>query len=109
MVTKTDLRTELHNILLRHEGPERAITGRELAGMFGFKSDRIIRLAIRELRRNTPILSDGNGFFMPTNRDQVNQCLASLRSRLIEDAKTRRDIKVAASLYFTPAEQGRLI
>jgi hypothetical protein len=108
MTTATSLQTDLKAILLRHEGPANAITAGELALICG-KSDRVIRLAIRELRRDTPILSSGTGFFMPTSRDQVEYCLASLRSRLIEDSKTRRDIKVSAALYFTPARQERLL
>jgi len=51
-----DLRTELKNILMRHEGPQRAITAGELARMLGYKNDRIIRLAIRQL-----IKGDGDG------------------------------------------------
>lgn len=108
MATATSLQTELRDTLSSHQGPAQAITAGELARLFD-KSDRVIRLAIRELRRDTPILSSGTGFFMPSNRAEVNECLASLRGRLIEDAKTRRDIKVNAALYFTPAHQERLL
>ena len=117
-LTKTDLRLELKNLLLRHEGPERAITAGELARMFA-TSDRIIRLAIRELIRGD---GDGNsgipiassvenppGYFIVTTRQQVEGYRHSVKSRLIEDAKRIRDFRRAADQWLTPAGQGRLI
>lgn len=115
MVTKTDLRLELKNILLQHEGPEKAITGRELAVMFGFKSDRIIRLAIRALIRGEgdgnnglPLVSTGQGYFIPTSRQQAEDYRQKEKGRLIEDALRIRDFRRAADQWLTPAEQSRL-
>ena len=103
------IKQELKTILLRHEGKEQAITSRELCLLLGLQ-DRALRLFIRDLREElVPILSSGEGYYLPANRDEVNQCLASMRSRLIADAITRRYIKKAAALYLTPAEQGVLM
>ena len=105
------LKDQLKAILSRHEGRSQAITSRELSGVTG-QPDRTIRLAIRELRREKfPILSSTEfpaGYYLPNNRGELGECLSSLRSRLIEDAKTRRDIKVGGDCYLTPAEQLKL-
>lgn len=114
-----DLRTELKNILMRHEGPQRAITAGELARMLGYKNDRIIRLAIRQLikgdgdgNRGMPIASsteNSPGYFIITSRQQADEYALSIRRRLIEDALRRRDFRRAADQWLVPAEQGRLI
>lgn len=104
-----DLKAQLKNILSRHEGRDNAITSRELSQVTG-EPDRTIRLAIRELRADSlPVLSSGEGYFLPVNWAEVMECAASMKSRLIEDAKTRRDILRSATFYLTPAKQGRLI
>ncbi len=48
-MNEVNLKAEVQKVLSRHEGPERAITGKELASIFGRKDDRAIRLIIREL------------------------------------------------------------
>ena len=110
---KSDLRDKLQSVLLRHEGPARAITAGELARMFGYKDDRIIRLAIRELIRNgLPVAASTEnfpGYFIVTSRQQADEYALSIKKRLIEDAIRRRDFRRAADQWLTPAEQGRLI
>lgn len=104
-----EFKLQLKDILLRHEGENQAITSARLCHLVGYP-DRTVRKVIRELRAERfPVLSSGKGFYLPVNRDELDQCLASMRSRLIEDAKTRRDIRIAGGLYLTPARQGRLI
>jgi len=104
-----NLKAEIKNILLRHEGQAQAIKSKELCLLLTLP-DRQVRLLIRELRSDgLPVLSSGEGYYMPSNWDELRECLASMRSRLIEDALTRRDIKVYGERYLTPAEQGRLI
>lgn len=107
-MTNEEFKVELKNILLRHEGKDRAIKSNELCLLLELP-DRQVRLLIRELRSDgLPVLSSGEGYFMPINQDELRYCLASMRSRLIQDALTRRDIKVYGERYLTPAEQGRM-
>jgi len=107
------VKTELRKILERHEGRDRAITGMELAKRLNQRDDRRIRILIRELRHEMfPILSSTTspaGYYLPTNQIEIKECLASLRSRLVEDATTRRDIKIGGGRYLTPAVQERLL
>ncbi len=112
-MNEVNLKAEIQKILSRHEGPERAITGKELAGMFGYKNDRAIRLIIRELiSEGLPVASSTErnpGYFIITTRRQAEDYALSIKSRLINDALRRRDFRRAADLYLTPAKQGKLI
>lgn len=108
--TSFEYKENLRNILLKHHGSNDPIKAHELKSLFNQKDDRRIRQAIRELRHEgLPVLSNGDGYFLPNSWNEVNECLTSLRSRLIEDAKTRRDIKVSSSFYLTKDTQPRLI
>uniref|UniRef100_A0A6M3IV08 Putative structural protein n=1 Tax=viral metagenome TaxID=1070528 RepID=A0A6M3IV08_9ZZZZ len=108
-----NLKGNLKAVLLRHEGPERAITAKTLAHMFGYKDDRAIRLAIRDLiAEGLPVASSTEntpGYFIVTDRKQAEQYALSIRSRLIEDAIRRRDFRRAADQWLTPAVQQKLI
>lgn len=110
--TLVKLKRELRLILGRHEGRRQAITSRELSALTG-ADDRRVRLAIRELRaEGFPVLSSPiapAGFYLPMSWLELDECLASLRSRLIEDARTRRDLKVHGARYLTPAYQVKLL
>lgn len=104
-----DLKLQLKHILWRHKGKNQAITASELCRLIE-QPDRTVRLIIRELRSDLfPVLSSGRGYYLPSNRAELDQCVASMKSRLIEDAKTRRDILKAGALYLKPAKQGVLI
>ena len=106
-----ELKSQLKNILLRHEGQAQAITGRELAAIFNLRDDRRVRLAIRELiTEGVPIASSTeSGYFIVSTRQEAEQYAQSIRSRLIQDAIRRRDFRRAADQYLTPAEQGILL
>ena len=108
----SDLKQEVKLILGRHEGRNCAITGKELASMLGYKDDRAIRQAIRELRADKfPILSATDspaGYFLPLTKTEVDECLQQNKSRLIEDAKVIRDIKQGAAMWLLPAVQRSL-
>jgi hypothetical protein len=108
-----ELKTEVKGILLRHEGKDRAITGRELANLFGYRNDRQIRLIIRELiAEGWPIASSTEspfGYFIVATRKEAEQYAVSIRSRLIEDALRRRDFRRAVDQYLTPAIQGKML
>ena len=107
-----DFKTQIKEILQRHEGRDRAITARGLSDITG-QPDRRVRLVIRELiKEGMPILSSTEspaGYFLPSNWHELNECAASLRGRLIEDAKRRRDLLRAGALYLKPAEQRKLL
>ena len=108
-----DLKVELKRILLRHEGEDKAIIGRELAKMFGLKDDRRVRLAIRDLIKDgLPIAANTEslaGYFVVNTRQEADRYAQSIRNRLIKDAIRRRDFRRAADQYLTPAEQGVLL
>lgn len=108
-----DLKLRLKGVLLRHEGKNRAITGRELATIVGHRDDRQVRLAIRELITDgLPVASSTEspaGYFIVATRQEAENYAASIRSRLIEDALRRRDFRRAADMHLTPAKQGILI
>ena len=56
--------------------------------------ERRVRLIIRELIKSYAIASTTEapaGYFIAVTREEVNQYAQSLRNRLIEDAKRRRD------------------
>tara|TARA_Y100000310_G_scaffold291660_1_gene319757 strand:+ start:222 stop:554 length:333 start_codon:yes stop_codon:yes gene_type:complete len=108
-----NLKPQLKDILLRHTGRSRAITGKDLAKMLGHKDDRKIRLIIRELiGEGTPIASSTEppaGYFLVSTWQEVEQYAQSIKSRLISDALRRRDFRRSAALLLRSAEQGRLI
>jgi len=112
-VPENDLNTRLKSILVRHEGRARAISGRELATIVGHRDDRKVRMVIRELiAQGLPVASSTEppaGYFVVATRQEAADYAISIRSRLIEDAKRRRDFRRAADLYLTPARQGILI
>jgi len=106
-----DIKQQLKNILLRHEGLALAITGRELAHIFGLRDDRKIRLIIRELITDgLPVASSTeSGYFIVKTRQEAGQYAQSIKNRLINDALRRRDFRRAADQYLTPAEQIRML
>jgi hypothetical protein len=120
-VARLELKGELRLILLQHQNRGRAITGKELARMFGYRDDRQIRLAIRELIRDglpiaaaTESRENGRmrlpaGYFLATTWEEANEYADSIKGRLIEDALRRRDFRRGAVLYLKKAEQWRLL
>lgn len=109
----SDLKREVKEILLRHEGRDRAITGRELAIMLRQHDDRQIRQIIRELiTAGLPIASSTGkeaGYFLVITRGEVNEYAESVKGRLINDALRKRDFRRSAALYLGPARQGKLL
>lgn len=109
-----DLKAQVLSILERHEGIENAVMSLDLAEYVGLErvknSQRKLQIIIRELRKEgKPVLSNGDGYYFPATWAEVVGCLDSLKSRLIEDAKTRRDIKKGAAEWFAGAERARLL
>lgn len=114
---ETTLKEEVLAILEKHPGRENVIVSYDLAEYVGMPrtraAQRKLQIIIRELRKEgKPILSTCSkpaGYYYAGTWTEVQECLASLRSRLIEDALTRRDIKIGAGLYFTKAERVRML
>ena len=89
-------------------GKPNALPGRILAQRLGFKDDRRIRLAIRELIANGyPIASSVSppmGFFIAQDKKEAERYLSDLKGRLVEDAYRRRDFKIAARAILQPEQ-----
>ena len=104
-----DLKAELKLILGRHEGRDKAITGKALAEMLGQRDDRAIRETIRELITDgLPVASATEppyGYFLVMTKQEADNYAAGERSRLIEIALRRRDFRRAAACWLAPAVQ----
>jgi len=106
---RVSLKRELTEVIKRHQGRDRAITGMELAKMLNQRDDRKIRILIRELiEGNLPIASCSSGYFIPVTYQEAQEYADSLKGRLIEDALRRRDFRRAADCHLRPATQRRL-
>ena len=113
----TDLKSRVLAILEHHKGRADAITSYDLAEAVDLPRTRAVQrklqLIIRELRKEgRPVLATCRapyGYYYASTWAEVQDCLASLKSRLCEDALTRRDIKVASGLYFEGARRVKLL
>jgi hypothetical protein len=99
-----ELKVELKKELQGRIGEGRAITAKRLCRRFGLKDDRLLRLAIRELRREIPVLSSGKGYFIPTGWKELHHWGDAMTDRLKEDALTRRDTLQSARRYLPPEQ-----
>lgn len=99
------------SILSSRLGQENAVTAREIADKLGVRDTRQIRRAIRELRMGgIPIASSptGNaGYFIPTDRDEAEHCLAVLWHQVDEIIQIARPLGQAFKLVF-PARPEQL-
>lgn len=113
MTIETTLTEQVMVILRGHYGHAHPVKGREIATKLGLKTDRPVRLAIRELiAQGIPIASSvvtPLGYYLVETYAETREYLAVLRSRLIEDAKRRRDFKRGAGLYFDKTVQRRML
>lgn len=106
---------ELKQEVLKHlkHGQSKAIKGQVIAERLGFKNDRAVRLAIRDLiAQGVPIassVSEPQGYYIAETYQEALEYMAGLRSRLIQDAMRRRDFKLSAYRYFEGARQKRLL
>lgn len=89
-------------------GKEKARTGKELARVLGFSSDRLIRHAIRELiAEGVPVASSVTpplGYFIASSLDEATDYMKVLKSRLVNDAYRRRDFRIAAREVLQPCQ-----
>ena len=94
-------------------GAENAILSLDLAEAVDLPRTRAIQrklqIIIRELRHeNQPILSQcvpPYGYYWPASWLEVQTFRASMKSRLIQDALTLRDVKIGAGYLFAQAEK----
>jgi len=109
----TDLKAQVKDILQRHEGRSRAITGKELARMLGYRDDRKIRQIIEELLDDgLPIISTTEapgGYFIPTSLGEAQRYTQSLQSRATLIFLRRKKVITNTALYLKPATQVRLL
>lgn len=110
MTTAAETKVKLKDaVLLRlKRGKLNALPGRILAQRLGFKDDRQIRIAIRNLIADGhPIaasVSPPMGFFIAETTKEATQYLSDLKGRLVEDAYRYRDFKVAARAVIQPEQ-----
>lgn len=106
------MKTELKNILERHEGRERAIKAQELACLLD-TDERHVRQVIEELIDDgLPVVSATEspaGYFIPVSLEQAKEYTQSLRSRAVLIFLRRKKVIRNTALHLKPASQGRLI
>lgn len=99
---KADVRS-----LLRY-GKSNALSGRILAQRLGFKNDRQIRLAIREIiASGVPIISSVHppyGYYIADSPDEVVEHLGELRHRALEVLGRYKDLKLASREILQPSQ-----
>lgn len=110
-MTSKELKTELRNILDRHIGRDRAITGDTLAKMVR-QGNRQVRQAIEELiDEGLPVISTSQhpaGYFIPTSLAEAKEHTESLRTRALALFVRSRQVRRNTALYLGPALQKRL-
>lgn len=89
-------------------GKEKARTGKDLAKILGFKDDRQIRLAIREIiAAGVPIISSVHspyGYYIADNPEEIIEHLGELRHRALEVLGRYKDLKLAAREILQPCQ-----
>lgn len=89
-------------------GKSKAVTGKLLAKRLGQKDDRTIRLAIRELIHDGVAVASSvggpPGFYLIESREEAEEYMAALKSRLVEDALRRSDFKRASRHIRVPQQ-----
>jgi len=99
-----ELKTEVRSLLRYGKGNARK--GQDIAKILGFKNDRLIRLAIRDLiAEGLPVASSVTpplGFFIASSLDEARDYMRVLKGRLVQDAYRRRDFKLASRKILQP-------
>lgn len=85
----------IHEILQAHRGKENPIKSAQIAALLGIKEDDThsrTRGLIKKcaVEYNLPLLSSQKGYFLAKTKEELNQCLQNLNSRIagIEERKT---------------------
>lgn len=109
------LKPELRRIMEYHQGRKNAITRRELreALQLPNSQDRKLRLTIAEIRREgTPVLfstQPPSGYYLPESLAELKEGIAHLRSYVIDEARTLRDLRLAGNRWIAGEGQGKLL
>ncbi len=102
--------TDLQNAILTQlrPGKAHAIPGHVLAKRLGHNNDRTIREEIRDLIASGFAIASSNskpmGFYLAESPEEVEEYMAVLQGRLVEDAYRRRDFKRAARDIMKPQQ-----
>jgi len=107
------MRTELNGSSLKREvrtllryGKEKARTGSELAKALGFKDDRLVRLAIKDLiDEGLPVASSvkpPHGYFIASSYQEAQEYMRVLHSRLVGNAYRLKGFKQASRDILQP-------
>jgi hypothetical protein len=105
----------LINILQRHQGRQNAILRRDLRQVLELtlSQDRKLRLLIAELRNDgMPILfatDNPAGYYLPDNLKELKEGMDKLRSYIIDECITLRNLKVKGSQYIQGEYQKQLL
>jgi hypothetical protein len=121
MINQPELRKELKRILEGRVGREASVTAGELARMFGYEDDRIIRKAIEDLiDGGFPVCSateEPAGYFFPKDEGEARVYSKSLQRRAVRIFLRRRRIISNTREYYEnlrrraeiPVHQERLL
>lgn len=71
-------------------GRANALTASELARIAGVDRRKVTLEIMRERRNGSPIMSDGTGFWIAENREELVKCCLRLHSRANEIHRTAR-------------------
>lgn len=110
-----NIKPRLKSLLEYHRGREKAILRREIRRILGIniKDDRQLRLIIGELRREgLPVLfitKRPAGYYVADNPQELKDGIEALRSYIIDECRTLRDLKIYGSRYLAKEEQGVLV
>lgn len=91
-----DVIEQIKNILMQHRGKSNAITSGEIAVMVGINEDDThakTRAMILEAARkyNLPLAADNTGYYLITNKEEYDDYMDNLNSRIIE-INERKDL-----------------
>lgn len=104
MTTNGTLKADVRS-LLRY-GKKNARKGEEFARLLGFKDDRCVRLAIRELIADgLPVISSVHppyGYYIADNPEEITEHLGELRHRALEVLGRYKDLKLASREILQP-------
>jgi hypothetical protein len=109
------IKPRLKSLLEYHRGRNNAILRREIRRILEIelKDDRQLRLLIGELRRDgVPVLFSTKkpaGYYVATNLKELQEGMEAMRSYIIDECRTLRDLRIYGQRYLAKEEQGVLV
>ena len=106
---------ELKQVILYHlkHGQHNATSKSDLLRLCGLSSsktdDRVLRLAIKELRHERHLIGlslnkQCPGYYLINTVEELEKCMGTLKGYCVEAALTRRDLKVAGYALLHPGQ-----